>query len=137
MNKLHLEIITPDRIAYTEEVDMVIVPGVMGTLGILPKHIPLFAQLTEGELKIKRGNEDYFLSIGGGFVEVTKTKVSILVTRAVNSGELNEAEIIKAKTEAIDALKRKPEGQDLSMARAMLRQSLVDMKILRRRRRSH
>ena len=135
--KLHLEIITPDRIAYSEEVDMVIVPGVMGTLGILPKHIPLFAQLTEGELKIKRGNEDFFLSIGGGFVEVTKTKVSILVTRAVNSQELNESEIIKAKTEATEALKRKPEGQDLSMARAMLRQSMVDMKVLRRRRRTH
>ena len=135
--KLHLEIITPDRIAYSEEVDMVIVPGVMGTLGILPKHIPLFAQLTEGELKIKRGSEDFFLSIGGGFVEVTKTKVSILVTRAVNSQELNESEIIKAKTEAIEALKRKPEGQDLSLARAMLRQSLVDMKVLRRRRRTH
>lgn len=134
---LKLEIITPEKTAFSEEVDMVTVPGTVGTLGILPKHIPLFAQLIEGELKIKRGADTYYLAIGGGFVEVTKTKVTVLVTRAVNAKELNEAEILKARKDAEVALKQKPSGQDLSVAQAMLRQSIVDMQILRRRKRVH
>lgn len=133
MSLLHLEIITPERIAYDEPVDMVVVPSVMGTLGILPRHIPLFAMLIEGELKIKKGNEDYYLAIGGGFIEVTREKVMILVTRAVKAHELNEQEILRAKKEAEEALKSKPAGKDLVLAQAMLRQSLVDMRILRRR----
>lgn len=130
---LLLEIITPDRIAYTDSVEMVTVPGVLGTMGVLPKHIPLFAQLSEGELKIKKGTEDYFLSIGGGFIEVTKEKVIVLVTRAVHAKELNEKQILEAKKRAEEALKEKPTGQPFIVAQTLLRQTLVDLKILRRR----
>jgi len=133
MSNLNLEIVTPERIAYTDEVEMVSVPSVLGTMGILPKHIPLFAALTEGEVKIKKGNDEVYLSIGGGFVEVTKSKVIILVTRAVHYKELNEVEIAHAKKEAEEALKQKPTGKELTVAQALLRQSLVDLRILRRR----
>ena len=134
---LHLEIITPERIAYSEEVDMVVAPSVMGTIGILPRHVPLFAQMVEGELKIKKGKDEIFLAIGGGFIEVTKTKVSVLVTRAVHAKELNEAEILKARSSAQEALKTKPTGKYLAAAQALLRQSLVDMRLLRRRKSVH
>ena len=134
--QLHLEIITPERIAYTDTVDMVTVPGVMGTMGVLPKHIPLFAQLTHGELKIKKGDDNYYLSIGGGFIEVTKEKVIVLVTRAVNAKELNEKEILEAKQRAEEALKEKPTGEAFITAQMLLRQTLVDLKILRLRRRT-
>ncbi len=130
---LKLEIITPEKIAYTDDVDMVMVPSAWGRVGILPRHIPLFAQLVEGELKIKKGSEDIYLSIGGGFVEVTKTKVVVLVTRATHYKELNETEIAKAKLQASEALKNKPSGQDLRVAQALLRQSIVDLRILTRR----
>lgn len=135
MNTFLLEIITPERIAYTDMVDMVVVPSEMGNLGILHNHIPLFAQLSQGELKIKRGNEEYFLAIGGGFVEVTQEKVIILVTRAVKSAELNEAEILQAKKEAQEAIREKPKGEALVSAQTLLRQSLIDLKILQRRKR--
>jgi F-type H+-transporting ATPase subunit epsilon len=131
---LKLEIVTPERVAYSESVDMVTVPAVTGTLGILPRHIPLFAQLTEGELKIKKGSEEIFLAIGGGFVEVTKEKVMVLVTRAVNAKELSEQEIKRAREQAEEALKQKPTGKELAAAQALLRQSLVDSRILMRRR---
>lgn len=136
MNTLYLEIITPDRIAYTDDVDMVVVPSTMGTIGILPRHIPLFAQLTEGELKIRKGNEEFFLAIGGGFLEVTKAKVSILVTRAIHARELNEQEILKAKKEAEEALTRKPSGKELIAVQTLYRQSLIDLRLLRRRKTS-
>lgn len=133
MSTILLEIITPERIAYTNEVDMVVAPGILGALGILPKHIPLFSQLVEGEVKIKKGQDIFYLSIGGGFLEVIKNKVMILVTRAVNATELNEQEILSAKRAAELALKQKPAGQAYLSAQAILRQSLFDLKILRRR----
>lgn len=133
---LHLEIVTPEQVAYTDDVDLVSVPSVEGRLGILPKHVPLFAQLTEGELKIKKGNEEFFLSIGGGFVEVTREKVIILVTRAVNAEALNEVEILKAKQSAEEALNHPVSRDAAQAAEVMLRQTIVDLKILQRRKKN-
>lgn len=130
-----LEIITPERIAYTDTVETVTVPGVLGTMGILPRHVPLFAELTQGELKIKKGNDEVFLSIGGGYIEVTREKVIVLVTRALHAKELNEKEISEAKKRAEQALQAKPTGEAFIAAQTLLSQTLVDLKILRRRRR--
>lgn len=129
-----LDIVTPEHLVFSEDVDMVVAPSVLGTIGILPRHAPLFAQLTEGEVKIKRGKEKYFLSIGGGFIEVTFKKTTILVTRAVQAEELNEKKILEAKRSAEEALKQRPIGVALEAARTLLRSSLVDLKVLRRRR---
>ncbi|HCS79515.1 TPA: ATP synthase F1 subunit epsilon [Patescibacteria group bacterium] len=135
---LQLEIVTPDRIAFSKQVDMVVVPSTRGAMGILPRHITLFAQLVEGELKIKIGNDEYYLAIGGGFIEVTKTKVIVLVTRAVNAGELNEQVILTAKAKALAALHERPTGESLAAAQLSLRQTIVDLRILnKRKRRTH
>lgn len=135
MNSLHLEIVTPERIAYADEVDMVEVPGADGVLGILPGHVPLFAQLIEGELVIKKREQEFYLALGGGFIEVTKAKVTILVTRAVHADELNEAEILKAKQAAEEALKHPMSETDYQSAQLMLRKSLLDLRIINRKRR--
>lgn len=135
MSSFLLQITTPERIAYQEEVSMVIVPGSDGAMGILPHHIPLFATLTEGEIKIYKGEEDFYLSIGGGFIEVTREKVTILVTKAVHAHELNESEILRAKEQAEKALREKPQGEDFKIAASLLRSSLIDLRVLTRRRR--
>ena len=80
MVKFHLEIITPQRQALSEEIDSVIVPTTNGLVGILAHHQPLFSALTEGEIKISNGSKEYFLAIGGGFMEVTHDKVSITLS---------------------------------------------------------
>lgn len=131
--KFLLEIVTPERIAISWEVEAVSVPSEMGRLGILAGHAPVFANLVEGEVKIKKGGEDYFLSIGGGFLQTTPKKTSILVTKAVHADELNEQAILKAKERAEKALKQKPEGEEFRAAQALLRSTLVDLKVLRRR----
>lgn len=133
MKTFLLEIVTPDKIAYSDQVVMVVVPTVNGAMGILPRHMRAFAQLIEGELKIKTEKDEYYLALGGGFIEITKEKVLILVTRAVKAHELNEQEIISAKKAAEAALVQKPSGKDLLAARILLRQSIVDMRILRKR----
>ena len=84
-------------------------------------------------MKIKKGGQEYYLAIGGGFIEVTKNKVMVLVTRAVHAKELSEADILRAKREAETALKRRPTGTELATAQTTLRQSFVDLRLLRRR----
>src|SRR3989344_194242 len=128
-----LEIITPERKAYEETVDAVTVPTTEGYIGVLPHHIPLFTLLREEEIKIGAGSKEFFLAIGGGFMEITGSRVSILVTRAVHADELNEAEIKKAETSARDSIAKRAKGAELASAQAVLRRSVLEMKILRRR----
>jgi F-type H+-transporting ATPase subunit epsilon len=133
MKTFWLEIITPEKVAFSGEVEMVSVPSVEGTLGILANHIPLVAKLTEGELKIvKEGKEDFY-SLGGGFLEVTSKKVMILVTKALNADEIDEKKILEAKAAAEEALRQKPKGEALISAQALLRSTLIDLKVKRRR----
>lgn len=125
-----LQILTPTSIALDEEVDMVTAPSASGVVGILPHHVPLFTKLVEGEIKITTGKEERYLSIGGGFMEVTKEKVTILVSRAIHADELNEKDILRAQEEAKKALANADKPQARVVAEAMLGQAMVDMKIL-------
>src|SRR3989344_6552325 len=133
--KFSLEIITPQRQAFAEIVDAVAVPTSRGTIGILGPHEPLFSALTEGEIKITNGNKEFFLAIGGGFMEVTKKGVSILVSRAVHAEEINEAEIKKAQESARDAIARNVKGAELAQAQSVLRRSLLELKVYKRKNR--
>lgn len=134
--KFLLEIITPERKAFTEEVDMVTAPTLTGTIGILARHVPLFTSIVEGEVKIVKDNHEYYLAIGGGFMQVTKQKVTILVSRALHADELNEAEIAKAEAAAKEILAKAEKGSERSSAQALLRRSVLELKVLRHRRTS-
>jgi len=136
MSTIFLEIITPEKIAFQGEVEMVSVPSVTGELGILPHHEPLLTQLTEGELKIIKDSQELFFSLGSGFMEVKPGKVTILVTKALHAEEIDEAKVLAAKKEAEEALKKKPTAEELVSIQAALRSSLFDLKVLRRRRAS-
>lgn len=135
MNQFLLEIITPERIVFSEEVREVNVPGAAGQMGILPHHVPLFSRLTEGEVKVISEKDVMYLAIGGGYIEVTPKKVSILVSEAYKADEINEKEILEARKRAEEALKEKPEGDALLAAQAMLRRSTIALKLLERRKR--
>lgn len=134
MSTFLLEIITPERIAFQGEVEMVTVPSVTGTLGILAGHVPLFTQLTEGELKIVQGKEEFYFSLGEGFMEVASSKVSVLVTRALHADEIDEEKVLAAKKEAEEILAQKPSGISFQASQSLLRSTLFDLKVLRRRR---
>src|SRR5713226_7794438 len=71
MATLKLEIVTPEAKTYSDDVDMVVIPGVEGELGVLPQHVPLMTQLKPGELKITKQGQDSYLAVGEGFVEIT------------------------------------------------------------------
>lgn len=132
-----LSVITPQRKAFSEKVDSVSVPTPDGTIEVLANHEPLFTQLAPGEAKIKSGGKEFFLAIGGGFMEVRpKGEVSILVSRAVHADEINEAEIKKAMESAKSLIARKAKGEELAAAVAVLHRSLLELKVSKRRRKA-
>jgi len=130
MKAITLEIITPTRKAFSESVNAVFVPTVEGRIGVLPNHIGLFTALSEGEVKITYGGKDWYLAIGGGFMEVTKDKISILVSRAVHADEINESELKKAQEEARIRIAQKGKTEEREFALASLRRSYLDLKVL-------
>ncbi len=134
MSSFLLEIITPERQAFSREVDSVVIPTSRGAIGVLAHHVPLFSSLAEGEVKITAGSNDFFLAIGGGFMQITPTRVSILVSRAFHADELNEAEIKRAQEAAKTIVARRVKGAELAQAQSVLRRSMLELKVLRRRR---
>lgn len=135
MKNFHLDIITPDRKVFSEEITAVAAPTINGTIGVLALHAPLFTALTEGEIKITASGKDYFLAIGSGFMEVTKKGVIILVSSAFHAHELNEAAIKKAHAAAKEAIANHVKGVELGSAQALLRRSQFELKVLRRKQR--
>src|SRR5436305_1968993 len=86
---LHLEVVTPERLAYEDDVDMVLVPGIDGELGILPHHTPLVSLLGVGELEIRKGGSSESFAIAGGFVQVRPDKVVVMAETADLASEID------------------------------------------------
>lgn len=133
MTTLHIQIITPEKIVYEDNVDMIIIPGTEGELGILPHHIPLFTKIKPGEVKIKKGNEEYFLAITGGFADITGRKVIILADYAVRAEDVEEQKAEEAKKRAQEAMREKRSQTDFAIAEADLRRALLELKVAGRR----
>ncbi|MGA8659514.1 MAG: ATP synthase F1 subunit epsilon [Chthoniobacterales bacterium] len=135
MAKLKLEIVTPEEKAYSDDVDMVVIPGVEGELGVLPMHVPLMTQLLAGPLRILKDGKQSELVIGNGFAEVTQTTVSILTDMAIEEQAIDEAAAEEALRRAETALKDKSlQGEDLAEVEAALARSLAQLRAKRRRR---
>ena len=90
-NTLKLEIVTPDAKTYSEDVEMVTLPGVEGEMGIYPNHVPLMTQIAAGEVIVRKDGRDSFLAVGDGFVEITGDHVSILSDMAIKAENIDEA----------------------------------------------
>ncbi len=131
---LKLEIVSPERRVFDDEVDMVIVPGRNGQLGILPHHTPLISSLGVGELRIKKGGTEESLLISGGFVEVRPDKVVIMADLAEHSDEIDEAKAVAARKQAQAELESSHDPVDVARVRAALQTALMRERIATRRR---
>jgi F-type H+-transporting ATPase subunit epsilon len=133
---LLLEIVTPERLAYSEEVDSVVCPGVEGELGVLPHHAPLLTTLGLGELRIRRGGEEEFFAIAGGFLQVRPDKVVVMAETADMAAEIDVEKAEEARREAERALSEGfEEPADLARARASLQRALIRIRVAERRHR--
>lgn len=133
---IHLEIVTPERLAYSEDVDSVTLPGIEGELGVLPGHAPLVSMLGVGELRIKRGGAEESFAIVGGFLQVRPDKVVVMAETADLASEIDLERAQEARREAERALESGfHEAADLSAARAALQQALLRIRVAERRHR--
>ena len=131
-----LEIVTPERLAYSDEVDAVVLPGSEGEMGVLPHHAPLVSTLGVGELRIRKGGTEESFAIVGGFVQVRPDKVVVMAETADLSSEIDLEKAQEARREAERALESGyHEGADLSAARAALQQALLRIRVAERRHR--
>jgi len=127
---IQLDIVTPERLAYSDEVDAVTLPGSEGELGVLPHHTPLVSTLGVGELRIRKGGTEESFAIFGGFLQVLPTKVVVLAETADMASEIDLEKAQEARREAEKALgSGYHEGADLSAARAELAQALIRIRV--------
>ena len=131
---LRLEIVTPDAIVYSEDVDMVTLPSVEGQLGILPQHVKLMTQLVPGEIIVRRGSHDEFLAVGEGLVEITGKRVAILTDMAIAADKIDEAKVEEARQRAEARLRDKISAEEIASVNASLARSLAQLQVKRRRR---
>jgi F-type H+-transporting ATPase subunit epsilon len=131
-----LEIVTPERLAYSGEVDSVQVPGSEGEMGILPHHAPLVSMLGIGELVIRAGGGEDLFAIAGGFVQVRPDKVVVMAENADMASEIDLERAQEARREAERAIETGyHEPADLAIARAQLQQALLRIRVAERRHR--
>jgi F-type H+-transporting ATPase subunit epsilon len=132
---LTLEIVTPERLAFEGEVDSVNCPGIEGELGILPHHAPLVSALGVGELVIRRGGEEEYFAIAGGFLQVRPDRVVVMAETADMASEIDLQKAEEARKEAERALAEGfEEPADLARARAALQRALLRIQVAERRR---
>ena len=134
MATLKLEIVTPEAKAYSEDVDMVTVPGVEGEMGVLPSHVPLLTQLAAGEVVVRKDGRDVFLAVGDGFVEIAGDHVAIMTDMAIQAENIDEAKAEEARQRATARLAEKIDDEEAAVVNASLARSLAQLKVKRRHR---
>ena len=131
---LRLEIVTPDRVLVTEQVDEVQVPGAEGYFGVLPGHAPLLASLSVGELWYRIGREKHYLAVAFGFVEVLPDKVTVLARIAEREGDIDMARAEAAMARAEQRVGEPRTDIDFERARIAMMKSLIRLQVASRAR---
>jgi F-type H+-transporting ATPase subunit epsilon len=129
---LKLEIVTPDGTVYSEDVDMVTLPGVEGQMGVYPRHVPLMTQMVPGEIIARKDAHDYFLAVGEGLIEVMGDHVAILTDMAIASEKIDEAKVEEARRRAEARLQEKLSDEEVASTNASLARSLAQLHVKRR-----
>ncbi len=134
MPTMQLDIVTAERLVSSEEVDGLVAPGVDGELGILPRHAPLLTALAPGEIRVRKNGEESFIAIGGGFMEVIGSKVTVLADTAERADEIDASRAEAALAKAQEQIDSRSSDMDLERAMASIRRSQARLKVARRRR---
>jgi F-type H+-transporting ATPase subunit epsilon len=130
---LKLEIVTPEAKIYSEDVDMVTLPGSEGEMGIYPMHVPLMTQIVAGELSVRKNGQNVFMAVGDGFAEITGDRVAILTDMAIKAENIDEAKAEEARRAAEARLAEKLDEEQVAVVNASLAQATAQLKVKRRR----
>ena len=128
MNLL-LEIITPEKVVYKDEVDEVVAPTTNGEIAILPGHINLLTQINPGELIVKKGTLEQYLAITGGFLEVNSNKISIIANYAIKAQDIEIIKVTEAKKRAEKLMREKTTTNEMKIAEAEIIKAILELKV--------
>jgi F-type H+-transporting ATPase subunit epsilon len=134
MRTLRLEIVTPETKAYSEDVDMVTLPGTDGELGVYPQHVPLLTTLKPGELRVLKSGRETSLAVGEGFAEITGSAISVLTDMALESTAIDEAAAEAAVARARAAMQEDHGAEEVAAIQASLQKALAQLHVKRRHR---
>lgn len=130
---LRLSIVTPQATVFSEDVDMVTLPGIEGDMGVYPNHIRLITQVVPGELVISQNGQERLLAVGEGLVEITHDSVAIVTDMAIPAEGIDEAKVEEARRRAAARLEEKISDEEVASVNASLAKSLAQLKVKRRR----
>ena len=131
---IRLEIATPEAMVYSDDVEMVTIPGVDGQMGVLPQHTRLMTYLVPGEMIVRKEGQDSFLAVGEGLVEVTNTRISIATNMAIAAEKIDEAAAEEARERAAARLREKLSSEEVASVNASLTRAVAQLHVKRRRR---
>jgi F-type H+-transporting ATPase subunit epsilon len=134
---LRLEIVTPDRVALSEDVQLVTLPAIDGQIGIYPEHVRLITQMVPGELSVTTGSGEFLIAVGEGLVVVTAHTVQILTDMAIRAEEIDEARVEEERQRAAARLQEKISEESLAAVNASVIRALAQLQVRRRRPQSH
>jgi len=130
---LKLEVVTPAGTVYSEDVEMVTLPGVAGQMGVYPQHVPLITHMVPGEMIVRKDGRDLFMATGEGLIEVTAKRVAILTDLAIPADRIDEAKAEEARQRAEARLHEKLSAEEVATVNASLARSLAQLRLKRRR----
>jgi F-type H+-transporting ATPase subunit epsilon len=137
MATTRLQIIALDRVTYEDDVDAVVLPGIEGQLGVLPRHAPVVTLLQPGEVIARKGGQEVVMAVSGGFAEITGDRVIVLADAAERAEEIDiqRAQAARERAQARIQERGRVTDIDLALAEAALRRSLMRLKAAERVRR--
>jgi F-type H+-transporting ATPase subunit epsilon len=130
---MQLVIIAPQKKILETEITSVTIPTTQGEITVLPNHMAIFSLLKPGEVVVRTKTGDLSIAIGGGFVNVTKDKVTLLPEYGTKSDEIDEEQVKKAKQRAEEILNSRADEQSSALAQSTLARSLLELKVVQRR----
>lgn len=133
-SRLKLDIVTPEGVAVSEHVNMVLLPALDGQIGILPLHAHLMTQIVPGEIAVRIDDRHRYFAVGEGLVEVTAHRVTVVTDMAVDTDKIDEASVEAARERAAARLREKISDEEVASVNASLARSLAQLKVKRRRR---
>ncbi|AEG61887.1 F0F1 ATP synthase subunit epsilon [Desulforamulus ruminis] len=123
-----LDIVTPEKVVFSEEIEFIVAPGAAGELGVLPEHAPLVTALKVGVMRVQQGGKFFKVAVSGGFMEVKNSRVVVLADTAERADQINVERAKEAKQRAEQRLAAKNAEIDVARAEIALTKALNRIK---------
>ncbi len=135
-NTIRVDVVSVEEQIFSGEAEFVVLPGVMGELGIYPRHTPLLTQIKPGAVRIKIPGqaEDELVFVQGGFLEVQPSRVTVLADTAIRAKDLDEAAAMESRKAALEAMQNKTSKEEIAVAEAELSIAVAQLEAIRKMR---